>query len=195
MSFYILIHPSPHSWLRKIVICCRWLFNDGDVLQLRDRRDASPSVDGWYMVWMTYEDHMITGDECDPNVLTFVLRLRENSGKTWTRKLTRPAIEPAPAASEVTMLPLDHSGGKIVGLAHQRYIIMPVGGQRVAHHVLLHRTLSLGEHLLPWYHTIKFLLQIFRGCDYNVLIKKQVSHPAIILTNTFRKSFTTNLFW
>ena len=46
---------------------------------------------------MIYDDHMITGDECDTNFLIFVLRLRENTGKTSTRKLTRPGIEPLPA--------------------------------------------------------------------------------------------------
>ena len=43
-----------------------------------------------------------------PNFLTFVLRLREKSGKTSTRKLTRPGIEPGPAAWEV-----HHSSGRI----------------------------------------------------------------------------------
>ena len=64
-----------------------------------------------YMVWVIYDGHMITVDECGPNFLKFVLRLRENPGKTSTRKLTRPWMEPGPAAWEVTMLPLDHSGG------------------------------------------------------------------------------------
>ena len=41
---------------------------------------------------------MITGDECSPNFLAFVLRLRENPGKISTRKLTRPGIEPESAA-------------------------------------------------------------------------------------------------
>ena len=36
---------------------------------------------GLYMIWMKYGGHMITGDECGPNFLTFVLRLRENPGK------------------------------------------------------------------------------------------------------------------
>ena len=54
---------------------------------------------------------MIIGDEYSPDFLTFVLRLKEPPGKTSTRKLTRPGIEPGPAALEVTMLPLDHSGG------------------------------------------------------------------------------------
>ena len=34
-----------------------------------------------YMVWMIYGGHMITEDECGPNYLTFVLRLRENPEK------------------------------------------------------------------------------------------------------------------
>ena len=73
----------------------------------------SPSVDRWYMVWMIYDSYMISGDECGVYFPTFVLRLRENPGKTSTRKLTWPGIEPGPAAWEVTMLllGLDHSGG------------------------------------------------------------------------------------
>ena len=46
----------------------------------------SPSVDRWYMVWMTYDGHMITGEECGPNFLTFVLRLRENPGRNLNPK-------------------------------------------------------------------------------------------------------------
>ena len=38
----------------------------------------SPSVDEWYIVMMIYDGHMITGDECGPNFLTFVFV----SGKT-----------------------------------------------------------------------------------------------------------------
>ena len=44
-------------------------------------RRLSPYVDGWYMVWIIYDGHVITGDDCDPNFLTFVLRLKENPGK------------------------------------------------------------------------------------------------------------------
>ena len=84
--------------------CCCMLFNDGRVLQLWSETVAVRRR-------MIYDSHMITGDECDPNFLTFVLRLRENPGKISTRKLTRSGIEPGPAAWEVTMLPLDHSGG------------------------------------------------------------------------------------
>ena len=67
----------------------------------------SPSVEGWYMVWMINDGDLITEDECGPNFLTFVLRLRENPGKTSTRKFTRPGIELGSAAWEVTTL--DHS--------------------------------------------------------------------------------------
>ena len=31
----------------------------------------SPSIDGWCMVWMIHDGHMITRDECGPNFLTF----------------------------------------------------------------------------------------------------------------------------
>ena len=46
----------------------------------------SPFVDGWYMVWMIYDGHMIPGDECGPNFLTFVLQLRKNPGKNLNQK-------------------------------------------------------------------------------------------------------------
>ena len=62
-----------------------------------------------------YYGHMITGDECGPDFLTFVLRMRENPGKTSTRKLTRPGIETVLAVLEVTILPLDYSGGLALG--------------------------------------------------------------------------------
>ena len=65
------------------------------------------------MVLDDYDGQMSPGDECGQNVLTFVLQLRKNPAKTSTRKLTRPGIEPGPAAWEVTMLPLDHSGGHL----------------------------------------------------------------------------------
>ena len=44
-----------------------------------------------------YDGHMITGEECGPDFLSFVLRLREN-GKISTRKLILPEIEPGLAA-------------------------------------------------------------------------------------------------
>ena len=44
------------------------------------------SVDAWYMVRMIYDVHMITGDECGPNFLTFILRLRENPGKNLNQE-------------------------------------------------------------------------------------------------------------
>ena len=36
---------------------------------------------------MIYDGHMITGDECGPNFLTFVLRLRENTGKNLNQEI------------------------------------------------------------------------------------------------------------
>ena len=64
------------------------------------------------IIWFfMYYGHMITGEECGPNFLKFVLRLRENPGKTSTRKLTRSGIEPGPASLEVMMLLVDHRDG------------------------------------------------------------------------------------
>ena len=60
----------------------------------------SPYVNGLYMVWIICGGHMITGDECSLNFLTFILRLSKMPGKTSTRKLTRPVIELGPAGSE-----------------------------------------------------------------------------------------------
>ena len=37
-------------------------------------------------VWMIYDDHMITGDECGPGFLAFVLHLRENPGKNHNQE-------------------------------------------------------------------------------------------------------------
>ena len=45
---------------------------------------------------MIYRDQMITGDECGPNILTFVLWLRENPGKTQPRNLTDRGSNPGP---------------------------------------------------------------------------------------------------
>ena len=70
----------------------------GHVLQLRSETVAVRKR-------MIYDGHMKTGNECDPNFLTFVLRLRENPGKPSLRKLTRTGIEPGPAAREVTIQP------------------------------------------------------------------------------------------
>ena len=57
---------------------------------------------------MIFDGHIITGEECGPNFLTF-LRLRENLGETSTRKLTPPVIEPGSPPWEITMLLIDHS--------------------------------------------------------------------------------------
>ena len=46
----------------------------------------APSVDGWSMVWMLYDSHMITGDEYGPNFLTFILTVE---GKPRNRTQTR----------------------------------------------------------------------------------------------------------
>ena len=64
----------------------------------------SPSVDGRVMV-LDDHDQMVSGDKCGLNFMIFVLELRENPGKTSTRKLTRPGFEPGPIGWEVTTLP------------------------------------------------------------------------------------------
>ena len=52
---------------------------------------------------MIYDGYMITGDEYGPNFLTFVLRLRENPGKSLNQE-----IDPTGDRTR----PLDHSGGR-----------------------------------------------------------------------------------
>ena len=76
------------------------LFNDGHVLQLWSETVA--------VCTRMNDDHIITGDECGPNLSYDWGKIPE---KISTRKLTRPSIEPGPAAWEVTMLPLDHNDG------------------------------------------------------------------------------------
>ena len=109
-----------HFWITPYVV----VFNDGYVQQLWSETVAVR--DGWYMVlddiWLPYDNR----DECGPNILIFVLRLRDNPGKTSSRKLTRPGIEPGPAAWEVTMLPVDHSGGQL----HACYMSCPCQSSR-----------------------------------------------------------------
>ena len=53
------------------------------------RCDQRPSLsaDGWYMVWMLYAVNMITGDECGPSFLTFVLWLKENLGRNLNQEI------------------------------------------------------------------------------------------------------------
>ena len=58
-----------------------------------------------------YYRQMIPGDEWGPKFLIFFLLFRKTPVKHSTRKLTRPGIEPGPAALEATTLRLDHSGG------------------------------------------------------------------------------------
>ena len=63
-----------------------FLFNDGHVLETAAVRGR-----------MIYDGHVITGDECGPNFLTFVLQLRESPEKNLnqqtdpTGERTRPA--------------------------------------------------------------------------------------------------------
>ena len=50
------------------------------------------------------------------------LTVKENCGKTSTRKLTRPGIKPRAAALEATTLPPDHSGDlKVLDIRYESY--------------------------------------------------------------------------
>ena len=96
---------------------------------------------------------MIIGDECGPNFLTIVLQLRENPGK-----IDPPGIEPVPAAWEVTMLLLDHSGGQVY--QHQMYLhCMQPGWQvyRCLDYIIIHTTIT-------WYHVIP-TLPLWVSCE------------------------------
>ena len=70
-------------------------FNYDHALQLRSetvafRRRMIYSLDD------IYDGHMITGDECGLNFLTFVLRLWENPGKTQPGNLPNQESNPGP---------------------------------------------------------------------------------------------------
>ena len=104
ISFFKIFLIKKYQGQNKLFIFILLLFvifNDDYVLQLCSKTVAVRRR-------MMYDDHTITGDSCNPNILTFVY------GKISTRKLIRPEIEPGPAAWEVTMLHLDYSGGLIL---------------------------------------------------------------------------------
>ena len=86
-----------HHALSSSYCCCCLLFNDGHLLQLWSEILASHTQ-------MIYDGHMITGDECSPNFLTFNLSYGwgKTPEKTSTRKMIRLGIEPEPTAWEVT---------------------------------------------------------------------------------------------
>ena len=73
----------------QCISCYCLLFNDGHVVYYSYGQGLSPSIEGWYMIWVIYDGYIRTGSEYGPNFLTFVLRLRENPGKTSIRKLTQ----------------------------------------------------------------------------------------------------------
>ena len=86
-----------------------FIFIDGDILHLRSE---TVTFCRWMnMVWMINDGHMIQGEECSLNFLTFVLQLQKTQGITSTRKLTEQGIEPGFAGREATMLPPGHTGG------------------------------------------------------------------------------------
>ena len=98
--FFVLYRPILRAMVFVVVVCLTM------AMTYNYSQKPSSSIEGCYMVWMIYDGHMITVDECGPNFLIFVLRLREIPGKPSTRKLTRPGIERGPAA----ILLLDHNG-------------------------------------------------------------------------------------
>ena len=93
------------------------LYNDGRVLQLWSETVAvrRRMLHGLGDILWPYDNR----GRMWPNFLRFVIQLRENPGKTSTKKLTRPGIEPGPAAREVPLLPLDHGGGLVSLLYNQ----------------------------------------------------------------------------
>ena len=54
---------------------------------VRDRRIAVPRPVILCMVWMIYYGHMVSGDECGPNFMIFVLRLRETPGTNLNQEI------------------------------------------------------------------------------------------------------------
>ena len=62
----------------RFVVAC--LHNDGHVLQLWSETVAVHRR-------MIHDGHLITGDECGPNFLVFVLRLSENPGKNLDQEI------------------------------------------------------------------------------------------------------------
>ena len=63
-----------------------------------------------------YDGHMITGDECDPNFLAFILRLRENPGKIQTGNWPDRGSNPVPCvrSNDVTSRPQRWSHWKLI---------------------------------------------------------------------------------
>ena len=71
-----------------------------------------------------YNDQMVSRDKCGLNFLTLVLQLKENPGKTSTKKLTQSGFEPGFAGWEATTLPLDHSGGLHHGCSPEIFMVL-----------------------------------------------------------------------
>ena len=62
--------------------CCCFCYLTSHVLQLRSETVVVRRRMIYGLGDNLYDGHMITGEECGPYFLTFVLQLRENSGKT-----------------------------------------------------------------------------------------------------------------
>ena len=75
LLYIILFPPMKERGTQGVLL----LFNDDHVIQLRSKTVV---VRRWMnVVWMIYDDHMIPGDECGLNFLTFDLHLRKTLGK------------------------------------------------------------------------------------------------------------------
>ena len=78
---YIYIYIYKHSFVVVLFVISR---RSWTTAMISDRRRPKTG-DVWF--WMIYDGHMITGDEYGSNFLTFVLRLRENSGKKFNQEI------------------------------------------------------------------------------------------------------------
>ena len=73
-------HERRHTPFRHPFILTRWIWKDD------------------------YDSQKIFWDLCEPSFMTFVLQVTKNPEKTSPRNLSRPRIEPVPAACQARML-------------------------------------------------------------------------------------------
>ena len=64
------------------------------------------------MVTDNYDGQMIAEDERGPNLLTFIIQLRENPGKNLNQETGRTGHRTRECCVRGNDLPLDHSGGQ-----------------------------------------------------------------------------------
>ena len=69
---------------------------------------------------------MKTGDECDPNFLTFVLRLRENPGKNLNQEIDPTGDRTRARCVKSNDVILDHSGGPGDRAGHGTGSLLPI---------------------------------------------------------------------